>query len=115
MVAHFFADTVEDDHDVIDSVTDDSEKRRDEVLVDLHSEGHDLPEKDVDSDDHQRRHRDRSKGADREGDIAEADEDVDRHEEEREADCDESLRLDVVRHAGAYLLRADDVAIEVSL
>ena len=115
MVTHFFADTVEDDHDVIDGVTDDSEKRRDEVLVDLHGEGHDLPEKDVDGDDHQRRHRDRSKGTDREGDIAEADEDVDRHEEEREADSDEGLRLDVVRHAGAYLLRADDVAIEVSL
>ena len=104
MVAHFFADTVEDDHNVIDGVTDDREKRRDEVLVDLHGEGHNLPAEDVDSDDHQRRHCDRSKGTDREGDIAEADEDVDRHEEERETDSDEGLRLDVVRHAGTYLL-----------
>ena len=48
MLADLFTDTAEDDHDVVDGVPDDRLQGRDEVLIDLHGEGHYLPEEELD-------------------------------------------------------------------
>ena len=95
MVTNLLTYAVEDNHNVVNCITDDSKQSRNEVLIHLHGERHYLPEQDIDSDNHQRRRRDGGKRTNREGNITETNEDIYRHEEQREPNSDKCLTSDV--------------------
>ena len=106
--AGVLAHTVEHHHRIVDLVTDHGEDSGDEALVDLHSEGEHTPEDGVDADDREGGESHGGQGAQREGNVAEAEQDVEEHGEQRQTYGDVGFVAHVVSYGRAYGLRRHD-------
>lgn len=98
------AHAVEYNHGVVDLVTDYRQDGGDEGLVDFHCEGKHAVEDRVEADDDECREGHSGEGAEGEGHVAEADENVEEHRDEGDDYGDVGVRAHVVGDGGADLL-----------
>ena len=103
-----FADTVEDDHVVVDCVTDDRKDRRDERLVDVEVERQDAREQGEEADDDDRGMGEGDHAAETPGPALETERDVGEDDDEGDDDGDDSVALHVVRDGRTHLVGGND-------
>ena len=102
----FLANTVEDYHRIVHRVTDNRQYRSDKVLIDFHREGQNSIKQRV-----QAHYRESGKGyrnqrTRTERDVAESEQDIQSHRNQREKDCPIGSHLNIVGNSRAYLLAA---------
>ena len=108
--AEVLTDTVEHHHLIVDRVTDHRQHGTDERLVDLERERHDVLQEREQTDDGQGVEHQSGGRTNREGDVAEAQQDVEEDGDQGDEHADEGSVSDVLSNRRTHLRRADDGA-----
>ena len=101
---------VEDNHLIVDRITNSGQHGTYEGLVNLKREWHPTPADTVHTEDKDDVHDKCSNSADREGEVAETNEDVNEDGDEGQDDTPDSTLSDIRCYGRTYLLAADDRA-----
>ena len=107
--------TVEDNHGIVDRITDNGQDSRDERLVNLHGERHDLPEDSVQTEHDNGIVRKSCQGSYRVCEVTEPQEDIEEDHNECSEDCPDSTGGDIIGDSRTYFLALHDTYCRVGL